>query len=208
MDCPQCAAEVSSDDAFCGKCGYAMREGAPERIDQSRIRFHEGPESPATDTSSTGPSQDRTRKKTMVGIPSLTPRRGAPPAASTPDPGPPAPPAEISDARARAAKRTPQKTMLGIPRPDFAEPPAPPEQLDAALASEQTGEVVTERFAPLAETPPDSGAPGRERARVRYDSANEPYPMLQRRKKALRGLALLVLLSAGWFVYRFATLNG
>jgi hypothetical protein len=48
----------------------------------------------------------------------------------------------------------------------------------------------------------------RERAGVDYESVNEPYPMLQRRKKALRGLALLVFLAASWFVYRFFTLNG
>ena len=44
MDCPQCGAEVPSDDAFCGKCGYAKRDHGPERLDQSRIRMHEEPE--------------------------------------------------------------------------------------------------------------------------------------------------------------------
>jgi hypothetical protein len=43
---------------------------------------------------------------------------------------------------------------------------------------------------------------------VRYDSANEPFPMVQRRKNALRGLALLVVLSAAWLAYRYLTLNG
>ena len=41
MDCPQCGAEVPSDDAFCGKCGYARRDEGPQRLDQSRIRVHE-----------------------------------------------------------------------------------------------------------------------------------------------------------------------
>ena len=41
-----------------------------------------------------------------------------------------------------------------------------------------------------------------------YDSANEPLPMIHRRKKALRGLALLVLLAAAWLGYRLLTLNG
>ncbi|TNF60563.1 MAG: zinc ribbon domain-containing protein [Deltaproteobacteria bacterium] len=36
MDCPQCGAKVPSDDLFCGKCGYAMRDHGPERVDQSR----------------------------------------------------------------------------------------------------------------------------------------------------------------------------
>jgi hypothetical protein len=32
--------------------------------------------------------------------------------------------------------------------------------------------------------------------------------VIHRRKKALRGLAVLVLLAAAWFAYRFLTLNG
>jgi hypothetical protein len=32
--------------------------------------------------------------------------------------------------------------------------------------------------------------------------------MIHRRKKALRGLALLVLLAAAWLGYRLLTLNG
>ena len=48
----------------------------------------------------------------------------------------------------------------------------------------------------------------RARARVRYDSANEPLPVIQRRKNALRGLALLVVLSAAWLAYRYLTLHG
>jgi hypothetical protein len=44
--------------------------------------------------------------------------------------------------------------------------------------------------------------------KVRYDSADEPIPAVQRRKKALRGLAVLVLLSAAWLAYRYLSLNG
>ena len=136
----------------------------------------------------------------MVGMPALPPSKA-------PEPPPTPPPTEISTARERAGKRTPQKTMLGIQRPDLAPPPpsptAPPDPpsrvaaLDDAAPRPAEGEMVE-----------DSARPPRVRARVRYDSANESYPMLQRRKNALRGLAVLVLLSGAWFVYRFLTLNG
>ena len=203
MDCPLCGAAVSSDDAFCGKCGYAMRDGAPERIDQSRIRVHEepvtSPEEPAGSASAPKPI----RRKTMVGMPSVTPRRQDPPPPPPEDPKDPDPPAEISAARDRARRRTPQKTIHGIPRPDFGAPPPAP---GASETREPSGEVPTERFG----APSEASLPPlmRERAGVDYESVNEPYPMLQRRKKALRGLALLVFLAASWFVYRFFTLNG
>ena len=48
----------------------------------------------------------------------------------------------------------------------------------------------------------------RVRARVRYDSSNEPLPVIQRRARALRGLALLVVLAAAWLGYRYLTLHG
>ena len=94
--------------------------------------------------------------------------------------------------------------MLGIPRPEFPEPPGRP-ALDEPSDAEQSAEVPTERFAP----PEESASPShRARAQVRYDSANEPFPVVQRRKHVLRGLALLVVLSAAWLAYRYLTLNG
>lgn len=48
----------------------------------------------------------------------------------------------------------------------------------------------------------------RVRARVRYDSANEPLPVIQKRARALRGLAVLVVLAAAWLGYRYLTLHG
>ena len=77
MDCPQCGAEVPSDDLFCGKCGYAMRDGGPERVDQSRIRVHEEP-APLTSQSPPTPlsSQQRIRKHTVMGMPTATPPTG------------------------------------------------------------------------------------------------------------------------------------
>ncbi len=202
MDCPQCGAEVPSDDLFCGKCGYAMRDGSPERVDQSRIRVHEEP-APLTEQTPPvrSPSQQRVRKHTVMGMPTATPRSARGPM----DPPPvPQPPTEISAARARADKRTPQKTMLGIPRPDVPVRPVAP-------AESETSDGLTE-----GETEEHSDSTGlrststsqRARARVRYDSANEPVPALQRRRTALRGLALLVLLSAVWLVYRYLSLNG
>jgi hypothetical protein len=88
--------------------------------------------------------------------------------------------------------------MLGIPRPDFPEPPA------EATNTEQSTPTAAESDAPAEPTTPSH----RTRARVRYDSANEPLPVIHRRRKALRGLAVLVLFSAGWLGYRFLTLNG
>ena len=93
--------------------------------------------------------------------------------------------------------------MLGIPRPDF---PAPPSASPSAepTDAEDSPPAEAESDAPAKSTTPSH----RTRARVRYDSANEPLPVIHRRKKALRGLAVLVLLAAAWFAYRFLTLNG
>lgn len=93
--------------------------------------------------------------------------------------------------------------MLGIPRPDFPEPPGaassaePPETEQsppAATESDTTSEPVPQSH--------------RTRARVRYDSANEPLSVTQRRRKAFGGLAMLVLLAAAWLGYRVLTVNG
>jgi hypothetical protein len=197
MDCPQCGAEVPNDDVFCGKCGYARRDQAPDRVDQSRIRVHEEPEQQADPPDARPPSQARVRKHTVMGMPSATPPTGSPTPPQATEP--PAPPTEISSARSRAKKRTPQKTMLGIPRPNFPTPPPEP-----------GGEATpAEPAEPSDAQSADSASPShRARARVRYDSANEPFPVVQRRKKALRGLALLVLLAGGWLVYRYFSLNG
>lgn len=201
MVCPQCGAEVPSEDAFCGKCGYAMRDGAPERVDQSRIRVHEEPE-PAEAASSSS-SQQRVRKGTMLGMPALTPSQSPDSPASSEAP----PPTEISAARERAKKRTPQKTMLGIPRPDFELPDEP--QVSEGPPPPPAGppETIPERASQPGGSE-DAPRPVRTRARVRYDSANESFPMLQRRRNALRGLAVLVALAAAWFAYRFFTSNG
>ena len=197
MDCPQCGAQVPNDDEFCGKCGYARRDQAPDRVDQSRIRVHEEPEPNADSPQERPPSQHRIRKHTVMGMPSATPPAGSPTPPQATEP--PAPPTEISSARQRSNKRTPQKTMLGIPRPDF---PAPPGELGA---ESPTSDPASE---PQAPTPESTSPSHRARARVRYDSANEPFPVVERRKKALRALAVLVLLAGGWLIYRYVTLNG
>ncbi len=201
MDCPQCGAEVPSDDAFCGKCGYARRDHAPERLDQSRIRVHEEPEPAAEERSGRSPSQQRVRKHTVLGMPSATAASPTenPATASAP---PPPPPTSLSSARS-GRSRTPQKTMLGIPRPEL---------LDPAGAAPSAEPTETEQSTPPADrsgAPPEPAIPShRTRARVRYDSANEPLPVTQRRKAALRGLAVLVILAAAWLGYRFLTVNG
>jgi len=93
--------------------------------------------------------------------------------------------------------------MIGIPRDELPEPPG---------TASAEGPTDTEQSTPAAG---QSGAPSdpapqshRARARVRYDSANEPLPVIERRKKALRGLAVLVILAAAWLGYRFMTVNG
>jgi hypothetical protein len=199
MDCPQCGAEVPSDDAFCGKCGYARRDQGPQRIDQSRIRVHEAPGTIEAE-STRSPSQQRVRKHTVLGMPKAKGPVASPPA----PPAPPPPPTLLSSARsARSRARTPQKTMLGIPRDEIPKPPDSPSSVEPTNAERSTPQ----------ESP--SGAPSdpapqshRARARVRYDSANEPLPVTERRKKVLRGLAVLIILAAAWLGYRFITVNG
>jgi hypothetical protein len=93
--------------------------------------------------------------------------------------------------------------MLGIPRPDFPEPPgasssAEPPELDQRPPSDDESGATSEQTTPSHRT----------RARVRYDSANEPYPTTQRRRRALGGLAVLVLLAAAWLGYRVLMVNG
>jgi len=200
MDCPQCGAEVPSDDAFCGKCGYARRDQTPDRLDQSRIRVHESPDPSAEDGPSRTTSQQRVRKHTVLGIQPGTPPAGVP----TPPPIPSPPPTPISSThQERPRGRTPQKTMIGMRPVEPIAPaadPVPPGQFDSnrdAPPDEEQGEVS------------EAAAPShRVRARVRYDSANESLPVIQRRAKALRGLAVLVVLAAAWLGYRYLTLNG
>ncbi len=200
MDCPQCGAEVPSDDAFCGKCGYARRDQTPDRLDQSRIRVHESPDPSADHGTSRPSSQQRVRKHTVLGIQPGTPPVGVP----TPAPIPSPPPTPISSARQEQKRgRTPQKTMIGMRPVEPIAPtadPVPPGQFESnrQLPPDEEQDDVSEPAAPS----------HRVRARVRYDSANESLPVIQRRAKALRGLAVLVVLAAAWLGYRYLTLNG
>ena len=83
--------------------------------------------------------------------------------------------------------------------------PVDPDTMESLTEAEQSAEVPTERFVP----PEESASPShRVRSRVRYDSADEPFPVVQRRKNVLLGLSLLVVLSAAWLAYRYLTLNG
>lgn len=193
MDCPQCEAEVPSDNAFCGKCGYAMRDQGPQRTDQSRIRVHEEPAPPEDDDGNNRPSSPRIRKHTVLGMPPATRRDGDRAAASEP---PPPPPASITSAR--SVRRTPQKTMMGIPRPDLPDPRNVAPQPGAAASSN----------APSGPPPlPDAERPShRSRARVQYESSFEALPLTMRRRRAFGGAAVLVALAAAWLLYRF--LNG
>jgi hypothetical protein len=197
MDCPQCEAEVPSDNAFCGKCGYAMRDHGPERTDQSRIRVHEEPAPTDDEDRHSRPSSPRIRKHTVLGMPPATRRRSEPPVASQPPPPPPA-----SIASARSARRTPQKTMMGIPRPELPDP----------RSSEPEASPASPSGAALGNPPSPPPLPGQERpshrsrARVRYDNSFEPPPVTMRRRRAFGGVGVLVALAAVWLIYRF--LNG
>jgi len=200
MECPQCAAEVPSDDAFCGKCGYARRDQGPERLDQSRIRVHEAPNPSGDDRPSRPASRQRFRKHTVLGIQAGTPPVGSP----TPAPIPSPPPIPISSAQGeRKRGRVPQKTMLGMQPPKRIDP------VDLGPSSEQLYSQSSDSPGVEDIAAPESSPAGhRARARVRYDSANEPLPVIERRKKAIAGLAVLVLVAAAWFGYRYLTLNG
>jgi len=92
--------------------------------------------------------------------------------------------------------------MLGIPRPDFPDP-RPVESSDEPSETQQSSGPASESAA--APDPPPRST--RTRAWVRYDSANEPLTTTARRKNALRGLAVLVVLAAAWLGYRFLTVN-
>ena len=202
MDCPQCATEVPADNAFCGKCGYAMRDEGPQRTDQSRIRVHEEPAPPDEEDRHTRPSSPRIRKHTVLGMPPATRRLSDQPAASEPPPPPPPPPSPppppTSLASARSSRRTPQKTMMGFPHPELPDPRA--------------GEPALDPVVPSGAPPEPPPVPGqdlpshRSRARVRYDSSLEPPLVTMRRRRAFGGVAVLVALSAAWLIYRF--LNG
>lgn len=88
----------------------------------------------------------------------------------------------------------------------------PVEPIPPATDPVPSGQFGSNRELPLDGEHDDVSEPAapshRVRARVRYDSANEPLPVIQRRAKALRGLAVLVVLAAAWLGYRYLTLNG
>lgn len=199
MDCPQCEAEVSSDNAFCGKCGYAMRDHGPQRTDQSRIRVHEEPTPTHERERDSRPSSPRIRKHTVLGMPPVPLRSSEPPPASELPPPPPA-----SLASARSAKRTKQKTMLGMPRLESPEQSYSDPELELELEAESAipGGAATGPPPVPGQDPPSH----RARARVRYDSSLEPPPVTMRRRRAFGGVAVLVALAAAWLIYRF--LNG
>lgn len=189
MDCPQCGAEVPSDNAFCGKCGYAMRDHGPQRTDQSRIRVHEEPTPTSERERDSRPSSPRIRKRTVLGMPPATMTPSEPPLASEPPP----PPASL--ASARSARRGTQKTMLGIPRLEPDEPSGTESEPEPVMPSSAMPP-------PIPQGPPSQ----RSRARVRYESSLEPPLVTMRRRRAFGGVAVLVALAAAWLIYRF--LNG
>ena len=124
-------------------------------------------------------------------MPALTPEGDA----SPPDPAPVDPPRAE-----RPRKKVQQKTMLGIPRDDIPAPPPVP--------SSQAPDGETQSRPPSTSPSERAGDSHRARAHVRYDSTVEAVPVVERRRNALRGLAVLVLISAAWFGYRLLTLNG
>lgn len=170
-----------------------MRDQAPDRLDQSRIRVHEEPE-PSRESHTSAVSSQRIRKHTVLGMPT---------AKSTPERAASAPATPESGQSARRPSRVSQKTMLGIPR---AEVLPGPDELGAVAAEAGQAEPPNEHGVPAGS---GGASPShRVRARVRYDSADEPFPVVQRRRRALGVLAVLVLLAAAWLGYRFFTVHG
>jgi hypothetical protein len=190
---------VPEEDAFCGKCGYAMRDQAPDRLDQSRIRVHEEPEQDR-DAPDRATSQQRIRKHTVLGMPSIKPSADRSSPGSSAAVPPPAAPTPITSTRGRS--RASQKTMLGIPRPELSQPLS----ASATRGMQPADDVLVGDESEHAESGPSQSH--RARARVRYDSANEPYPVVQRRRRALFVLGALAVLAAAWLGYRFFTVHG
>jgi hypothetical protein len=93
--------------------------------------------------------------------------------------------------------------MLGIQPAELISPPADESPTGPAGAGSDVDRGSEREAAPTG-----ASQSHRARARVRYDSANEPLPVIERRKKALRGLSVLVLLAAAWLTYRYLTLHG
>ena len=196
MECPQCGAEVPSDDAFCGKCGYAIREPGQERADQSVIRVHEEREPPEEEQSRpSSSSQHRIRKKTVLGMPSVSRAAKGPSPTTTP---PPVPESISSGRTERTRSKTPQRTMLGMPQLERLDSGSVQSSAEESAAADGLGSAPAEEVKHAR----------RERAHVRYDSRHETLAATEQRRKALRGLAVLVLLAAAWLGYRFFTVNG
>ena len=150
--------------------------------------MHEEP-TPTNDDRRGRDSSPRIRQRTMLGMPpgeEFTQPIDVPedPARPQTEPPPP-PPASLASARRR---KGPQKTMLGIPRPELPDPHG----LTAEAAPEPS---------PEAEVEPEP--PARQRAHVRYDSILEPPPVTTRRRRVFLIVGVLVALSAGWLIYRF-----
>jgi hypothetical protein len=103
--------------------------------------------------------------------------------------------------------------MLGMPKVEtpFAPDAGSSDEPDDPREHQEPDEPVERESgaAPIASSgPPPRSQSHRARARVRYDSSNEPLSVTQRRLKALRVLGVMVLLAAAWLGYRFLTVNG
>ena len=223
--CPQCNAEVPSDNAFCGKCGYAMRDQGPHHLDRSRIRVHEGPPSEPPPAAKQRPA----RQKTVLGIPPAA-------AGEAPKQGP----ADAEPAAPATPKgpRVPQKTMLGLPQLEVhraqlhpetqatqelsiedlafqlpAQPPPPQAAVEEVPVDTASAPLVHSTVdesppEPVPSPPPppfqvteDTPDPGE--AEDDRDSLSLPPPLAARRRWVFLVCAVLLVLSTGWLLYRF-----
>ena len=129
--CLQCGAEVPAEDAFCRKCGHAMKRSAATDATLLGIRQLQRPMVEAS-TQPSKPSKPRSRRPhqaTVLGLPQLSP-------------------APKSPAVAAPKQQELNKTMLGIPRPAELGPLP-----DAAPRAEAEPELLLEdELEPLPET--------------------------------------------------------
>ena len=230
--CPQCNADVPSDNAFCGKCGYAMRDQGPHHLDRSRIRVHEGPPSEPPPV-----AKQRPRQKTVLGIPPAAAAGEAPKqGAAEEEEAPPVSPRAAAPVSPKAkGPRVPQKTMLGLPQLEVHKGQLQPEtqatqelsiedlafQLPAPPTAQSA--VGEESPQPVSAAPPRSDqspprpvpspppppfqvtedTPDPGDAEEDRDSLSLPPPLAARRRWVFLVCALLLVLSIGWLLYRF-----
>ena len=207
MDCPQCGAEVPSDDEFCGKCGYARRDHGPERLDQSRIRMHEEPD-PGAQPEPTGPRRSNAFANTPC---SGCPATGAPPAEDAtpcrPRPCLPLHPrSSLRRGRGEPARRRRRCSAFRVPI--FPIPQSPRRRPSDRQRAEQAFGSRERRPDPAATEPSDAGASSlrqRQRAAAGDPSKEKGASRACGARPSRGSLARLPLSDVEWLARRQTT---